>query len=92
MEQLGHEDWRFIVVQKLCGITYNKVSDGAKNVALAPIRNILIDKKDQTITSFVCDFLDDFSSQTDIKKLFSSSLDPKEDCIVDFDLVLSAIL
>ena len=88
LERLGHEDWRFALVQKMCGINFNKGKNG--NPETAPIKTVLIDKKDVTIATFLAFFLNNLSAEMDILKFFNCAL-VREEYIIDFNLILDSI-
>ena len=78
MEQMGNLDWRFAIVQKMCGISYNKVSvrGGSSNdIENANIRQALIEKRDQTVITFVVSLFENLTLHMDILNYFSSSLE-----------------
>jgi len=89
LERLGHEDWRFALVQTLCGINYNKDKYG--NQETAPIKAVLIDKKDATVATFVAFLLNDIAAEMDILKFFNTALVSEEEYIIDFNLILDSI-
>lgn len=57
MEQLGHEDWRFALVQRMCGIQYNKEEVRGRDAEDANVRSALVDSRESTEIKFVISLL-----------------------------------
>ena len=79
--RLGTEDWRFVLIQIVSGIFYNRNSESRE------VDGVLIDKFESAPANFVCSVL--INAKVDVEKHFS---EPKEhDCFLDIDAVIQAI-
>lgn len=94
LETMGHEDWRFAVVQKLCCIQYNK-DKALKRVDSdkANIKQVLIDKKEKVMTAFISSLANKLAQNLELLRFFRQGLlQSDEDSIVDFELVIQTII
>ena len=93
LEQLGHEDWRFALIQQMSGIFYHK-SDraGGSEITRANIRTVLIDPREPTVHYFAANVLAALSAKIEINRYFNASLVGEDDCIVDMDLTFASLL
>lgn len=75
LETMGHEDWRFAVVQKLCCIQYNKdkvLKNGDSEKA--NIKLVLIDKKEKGMAAFISSLTNKLAQNLELLRFFRQGL------------------
>ena len=78
---LGEEDWRFLLVQYVCGIFYNKTEDRKQ------INACLVDKFESAPANLVSIIL--INAQIDTDTVFSQQVDPET--LLSLDVVVQSI-
>lgn len=78
MYGLGEEDWRFLLVQYVCGTFFNKSEDKKQ------ISSVLVDKFESAPANLVSVVLINSKIDTDI--VFGQQIEP--DTFIDIDVVI----
>ena len=74
---LGQEDWRFVILQYIIGVSYNK-REGSL------IQSVIINNADKTVANLMCALLRE--TKVDIHRTFGTAEPPRVD--LGFDEVL----
>ena len=75
---LGEEDWRFLLVQYVCGIIYNQTEDKKQ------INSCLVNKFESAQANLVSTIL--INAKIDTDAVFGQQIDPET--MVDIDVVV----
>ena len=78
---LGEEDWRFLLVQYVCGIIYNQTEDKKQ------INSCLVNKFESAQANLVSTIL--INAKIDTDAVFGQQIDPET--MVDIDVVVQSI-
>ena len=76
--KLGQEDWRFLLLQYVCGIYYNHTDDHQK------IQACIVDKFESAPSNLVLAIL--INAKIDIDLVFGQQVDP--DTMLDIDIII----
>lgn len=78
---LGEEDWRFLLVQYVCGIFYNKTDDRKQ------VNACLVDKYESAYANLASVIL--INAKIDTDQVFGQQIDPET--MIDIDIVVQSL-